>query len=91
LKWLVIDMLPITTVDATGLYTVQEVAETLRENGVVLAAAGRQTEWRHWAESPSRNLQDRRIAIFPTFGEAIRGFWLEQKIEDNREEFLELA
>jgi MFS superfamily sulfate permease-like transporter len=91
LKWIVIDMLPIAMIDATGLYTVREVAETLRESGVVLAAAGRQTEWHDWAESPSRNLQDRRIAIFPTFGEAIRGFWLEQKIEDDREGFLELV
>lgn len=69
----------------------QEVAETLRESGVVLAAAGRQTELRHCAESPSRNRQDRRVAIFPTFGEAIRAYWVEQKVKDNGEEFLELA
>ena len=54
----------------------------------MLAATGRQTEWRHWAESPSRNRQDRRVAIFPTFGEAIRGYWVEQKVKDNGEEFL---
>src|SRR5262249_61092690 len=44
LKWTVLDMLPVTLVDATGLYTVEEIAETLRERGVVLAAAGRRTE-----------------------------------------------
>src|SRR5215467_13190065 len=42
LKWTVLDMLPITLVDATGLYTVEEIADTLRERGVLLAAAGRQ-------------------------------------------------
>src|SRR6201993_1788855 len=69
LKWLVLDMLPITLVDATGLYTVDEVADTLRDHGVVLAAAGRQTEWRLWAESRRRGPEERKIAIYPTLRE----------------------
>jgi MFS superfamily sulfate permease-like transporter len=74
LKWIVLDMLPITLVDATGLYTVQEIADTLRERGVILAAAGRQTEWRHWAESRQRAPRDRRIDIYPTLSEVVRVF-----------------
>jgi MFS superfamily sulfate permease-like transporter len=74
LKWLVLDMIPITMVDATGLYTAEEVADTLRERGVVLAAAGRQTEWRLWADSRQRSTQDRKIPIYPTLNEAIRVF-----------------
>ncbi|HZH83240.1 MAG TPA: SulP family inorganic anion transporter [Phototrophicaceae bacterium] len=74
LKWLVLDMLPITLVDTTGLYTVDEVADTLRERGVALAAAGRQTEWRLWAESRHRGPQDRKIAIYPTLREVIRAY-----------------
>jgi high affinity sulfate transporter 1 len=74
LKWIVLDMLPITLVDATGLYTVQEIADTLRERGVILAAAGRQTEWRLWAESRQRAPRDRRIEIYPTLSEVIRVF-----------------
>jgi len=74
LKWLVLDMIPITWIDATGLYTAEEVADTLRERGVVLAAAGRQTEWKLWAESRQRDLENRKISIYPTFGEAIRAY-----------------
>ena len=74
LKWLVLDMLPITLVDATGLYTAEEVADTLRERGVVLAAAGRQTEWRLWAESRQRGPAARKIPFYPTFFEVIRTY-----------------
>lgn len=71
LKWLVLDMMPITLIDATGLYTAEEVADTLRARGVVLAAAGRQTEWKLWAESRQRRPEERKISIYPTFYEAI--------------------
>ena len=40
LRWLVLDMLPITMIDATGLYAADEVADTLQERGVVMAGAG---------------------------------------------------
>lgn len=74
LRWLVLDMLPITMVDATGLYTADEVADILQERGVVLVAAGRQTEWRIWAESRQRAPKDRKIPIYPTLREVIRVF-----------------
>ncbi|HKV79679.1 MAG TPA: SulP family inorganic anion transporter [Candidatus Sulfotelmatobacter sp.] len=74
LRWLVLDMLPITMIDATGLYTADEVADTLQERGVVLAAAGRQTEWRLWAESRQRAPRERKIRMYPTMNEAIRTF-----------------
>ena len=74
LQWLVIDMLPITMIDATGLYTVDEVADTLQERGVVLAAAGRQTEWLLWAESRRRTPKERKIQLYPTMREAINTF-----------------
>ncbi len=74
LRWLVLDMLPITMIDATGLYMADEVADTLKERGVVLAAAGRQTEWRLWAEAHERAPEDRRIPIYPTMDEAVGTF-----------------
>jgi high affinity sulfate transporter 1 len=74
LKWIVLDMLPITMIDTTGLYTVEEVAHDLRERGVALAAAGRQTEWHLWADSRQRATRDRKIPIYPTLKEAIRVF-----------------
>jgi high affinity sulfate transporter 1 len=74
LKCLVLDMLPITMIDATGLYTAEEIADTLQQRGVTLAAAGRQTEWRHWAEARHRVPMERKIPIYPTIKEAIRTF-----------------
>jgi MFS superfamily sulfate permease-like transporter len=83
LKWLVLDMLPITLVDSTGLYTAEEVADVLRERGVLLAAAGRQTEWHLWAESRKRPSSDRKIRFYPTFREVIRAY---QSVEALRSE-----
>lgn len=74
LRWLVLDMLPITMIDATGIYTVGEVADLLQERSVVLAAAGRQTEWRLWAKSRRGVLQDGKIPLYSTVGEAVRAF-----------------
>lgn len=74
LRWLVIDLLPVAIIDATGLYTVDDIADTLRERGVVLAAAGRQTEWRVWAESRNRGAEQRKVAIYPTLQEAVQEY-----------------
>lgn len=74
LRWLVLDMLPITMIDTTGLFTAEEVADRLRERGVVLAGAGRQTEWHLWAESRNRGTKDRKIRIYPTLGDVVRAY-----------------
>jgi high affinity sulfate transporter 1 len=74
LKWLVLDLLPITMIDTTGLFTAEEVADTLRERGIVLTGAGRQTEWQLWAESKRRATSDRKIRIYPTLGDVVRAF-----------------
>ena len=74
LKSLVLDMLPITMIDATGLYTADEVAGTLQERGVVLAAAGRQTEWHLWAEGRQLAPDGPTIQIYPTLGRAVTAY-----------------
>ena len=74
LKWIVLDLLPITMIDTTGLYTVEDVAHSLSERGVVLAAAGRQTEWHLSAASRQRTSEDRKIPIYPTLKAAVRVF-----------------
>jgi MFS superfamily sulfate permease-like transporter len=48
LTWLVVDMIPVTMIDVTGLYTARDLIDTLRSRGVVFATAGRQNEWRQW-------------------------------------------
>ena len=56
LKWFVVDMIPVTMIDITGLQAAAGVIETLRDRGVTFIAAGRETEWRQWAESRQLNV-----------------------------------
>jgi MFS superfamily sulfate permease-like transporter len=90
LKWLVLDMIPITMIDATGLYTAEEVADTLHARGVVLAAAGRKTEWNLWADSRGRALQERKIPIYTTLSDGIEAFQSKENVSATLSEFGEL-
>ncbi len=45
LKWFVIDLLPVSMIDATGLFAIRDEFDALRSRGIVVAAAGRDTEW----------------------------------------------
>ena len=89
LKWLVVDMLPITMMDATGLLAAEELCERLKEQGVVLSAVGRQTEWHIWAESHHRDPRDLKILLYPTFREAIRTYRRTQGMTEDSEEMVE--
>ena len=71
LKWLVIDMIPVTMIDVTGLHSVRDLIEVLHERGVAFIAAGRETEWRHWSETRGLTFVHRS---FPTLGAAIQGY-----------------
>jgi high affinity sulfate transporter 1 len=73
LKWIVLDMLPITMIDATGLETTQALADELQRRGTRLVAAGRSTEWRLWVESRRIPDEQRKIRIYPTLNSAVRG------------------
>jgi len=72
LKCVLLDMLPITMIDATGLPTVIEVADELRSHGASLVGAGRQTEWRIWGDARQLVEAEHRTRIYPTLEDAIR-------------------
>jgi MFS superfamily sulfate permease-like transporter len=76
LRWFVMDMIPVTTIDVTGLQAATEVIEILRARGVVFIAAGRETEWRQWAES--RRLKA-GYRSFPTLRAALKGYGQENR------------
>ena len=78
-KWLVVDMLPITMMDATGLYTAREVVEALEARGIVTVFAGRQTEWVQWSQRHSRAGIPPRVRFFPTLRQALRAFDAENR------------
>jgi high affinity sulfate transporter 1 len=71
LKWFVIDLIPVTMIDITGLQAAADVIETLRARGITFIAAGRETEWRMWAEN--RGLETRYLS-FPTLRSAVKVF-----------------
>ena len=78
LKWFVLDMLPITEIDATGFYVMKDVAEKLKARGITIAIAGRKTEYENWEKQhniqPGNNTQ--RAHRFPTLRQAMRAFRL---------------
>jgi MFS superfamily sulfate permease-like transporter len=71
LRWFVIDMIPITMMDITGIQALADVVDMLRARGVVFVAAGRETEWRIWADS--RGLKA-GFRSFPTLRAALKEY-----------------
>ena len=70
LHHVVIDLLPVTSIDATGLMTITELATALNARGIGLNAAGRLTEWDIWAAE--RGFGSHGIGAFPTLRQAVR-------------------
>jgi MFS superfamily sulfate permease-like transporter len=71
LKWFVIDMIPISMIDITGLQAMREVIETLHSRDIAFIAAGRETEWKLWAER--RRLRS-GWRSFPTLRAALKAY-----------------
>jgi high affinity sulfate transporter 1 len=70
LHHVVIDLLPASTIDATGIMTILELVTMLDARGISLNAAGRATEWRLWADK--RGIVGGRVRFFPTLRQAVR-------------------
>lgn len=66
----ILDLLPVTEVDVTGLFTLREVTETLGARGVRMVGAGRQTEWRNWMAE--RGFNPDAMLIYPTLRHAVK-------------------
>ena len=78
LKWLVLDMIPVTMIDSTGYFMIKNLAESLRERGIELVLAGRTAEIKRWAEERGfRTDEDsHRVRRFPTLRQALRAYRL---------------
>lgn len=66
LRWFVIDLLPVSQIDATGLFAMRDAFDSLRARGVVVAAAGRDTEWADRASRRDLGGVLAGIRFFPT-------------------------
>jgi hypothetical protein len=66
LRWFVIDLLPVSMIDATGLFALRDEFDSLRERGIVVAAAGRDAEWADRAARRDLSGVLTGIRFFPT-------------------------
>jgi len=74
LEWFVLDMIPISHIDVTGLYSLRGLREDLEARGVRLILAGRKTEIIQWARESgffSKALEER---TFPTLRQALKAY-----------------
>jgi high affinity sulfate transporter 1 len=77
LEWFVLDLFPITQVDATGLETLRQVTRRLTARGVRVVGAGRRTEVRQWLSMVAS--ADDSVLVFPTMNAARHAFRAERK------------
>ena len=74
LKWFVIDAIPISEMDVTGLYALRDVRAELEAQGILLIMAGRQTEYGDWLRKIGLYRPEHEQMIFPTLHEALRAY-----------------
>jgi len=73
LRWFVLDMLPVTSIDASGLMTMRDLLDELTVRGVTPVLAGRRSEWQRWHEARGIEVSP-HLLHFTTLGEAQRAF-----------------
>jgi len=83
LKWFVMDMIPVTLMDATGLYTAADVIGTLSERGVVFATAGRLAELSDRASKTQRPFNRSDVRQFPTLRAALQAYRREHILQSS--------
>jgi high affinity sulfate transporter 1 len=74
LRWFVLDALPITFVDVTGLQAFRDLREAIIARGARLVVAGRRTEYLNWLKEIGAYDSQLEQLIFPTLRQAFRAF-----------------
>ena len=72
LKWFVIDAIPISQIDLTGLYALRDLRERLEARGTILVLAGRRTELLDWFRKAGLYRPEHESWIFPTLRQALK-------------------
>ncbi len=73
-KWFVLDLLPVTLLDATGILTAQETFDGLRARGITVVLAGRKAEWLAWLDSRRWPREQVKSPMFTTLRQAVKAF-----------------
>lgn len=74
LRWMVLDLLPVSRIDVTGFYAIKEVSEALAKRGVMLKFAGRTTELSAYLAGRGVNFGPVRESTYPTLRAALKAF-----------------
>ncbi|HWS74955.1 MAG TPA: SulP family inorganic anion transporter, partial [Quisquiliibacterium sp.] len=74
LKWFVLDALPLTQLDVTGVYELEDLYQSLQAQGVELVVAGRLAEVRRRRRAVGLAEAEERVRHFPTLRQAVRAY-----------------
>jgi high affinity sulfate transporter 1 len=74
LRWFVVDAIPVTSVDVTGLDALVELRRELAERGTTLVVGGRRTEFLAWLQRIGLSRAEDGQFVFPTLHQAVRAF-----------------
>jgi high affinity sulfate transporter 1 len=72
LRWFVVDAIPISRIDLTGLYVVRDLRQRLAARGTVLLFAGRRTEFLIWFREAGLYRPEHEDWFFPTLRQALK-------------------
>jgi high affinity sulfate transporter 1 len=72
LRWFVIDTIPISQIDITGLYALRDLRQRLDARGTTLILAGRKTELLIWFRGAGLYRPEHEKWIFPTLRQALK-------------------
>ena len=79
LQWFVIDAIPISQIDITGLYALRDLRQRLEARGTVLILAGRKTEILTWFREAGLYRSEHERWIFPTLRQALKAYHREMR------------
>lgn len=74
LRWLVLDLLPVSRIDVTGFYALKEVRDALARRGVELKFAGRTTELAEYLAGRGIDFGPVRESTYPTLRAAFKAY-----------------
>jgi high affinity sulfate transporter 1 len=74
LQWFVVDAIPLSQIDTTGLYALRDLRERLEARGTALILAGRKIELLIWLRKAGLYRPEHENWIFPTLRQALKAF-----------------
>ena len=79
LRWFVIDAIPVSQIDITGLYALRDLRERLEARGTSLMLAGRKAEFLAWFREAGLYRPEHETWILPTLRQALKAYQRESQ------------